>query len=33
MSNATLNETPELIEQQNAAALKLWSDIQPQAAR
>jgi hypothetical protein len=28
MSNATLNETSELIEQQNAAALKLWSNIQ-----
>jgi hypothetical protein len=28
MSNATLNETSELIEQQNAAALKLWSSIQ-----
>jgi len=28
MSNATVNETSELIEQQNAAALKLWSNIQ-----
>jgi hypothetical protein len=28
MSNATLNETFELIEAQNAAALKLWSDVQ-----
>jgi hypothetical protein len=27
MSNATLNETSELIEQQNAAALKLWSKV------
>jgi hypothetical protein len=28
MSNGTLNETSDLIDQQNAAALKLWSDIQ-----
>ena len=28
MSNATLNDTYELIDQQNTAALKLWSDIQ-----
>ena len=28
MSNATLNETSDLIDQQNAAALKLWSDVQ-----
>jgi hypothetical protein len=28
MSNATLNETSELIDQQNAAALKLWADMQ-----
>jgi hypothetical protein len=28
MSNATLNETSELIDQQNATAMKLWSDIQ-----
>jgi hypothetical protein len=28
MSTATLNDTSDLIDQQNAAALKLWSDIQ-----
>ncbi len=28
MSNATLSDTSELIDQQNATALKLWSDVQ-----
>lgn len=28
MSNATLSDTSDLIDQQNAAALKLWSDVQ-----
>jgi hypothetical protein len=28
MSNATLNDTSELIDQQTAAGLKLWSDLQ-----
>jgi hypothetical protein len=28
MSNATLSDTSDLIDQQNASALKLWSDIQ-----
>ncbi len=28
MSNATLTDTNDLIERQNAAALKLWSDVQ-----
>jgi hypothetical protein len=28
MCNATLNETSDLIDQQNTAALKLWSDVQ-----
>jgi len=28
MSNATLSDTSDLIEQQNASAIKLWSDVQ-----